>query len=73
MNKPETPNRVASSAGLAGDDVVIGALKKRYFEVASKEDYPNTPKLTAEADHLEKAIRELQAKPHDANASEQQD
>lgn len=37
--------------------VVVATLKKRYFEVVAKEDYPHTPKLTQEADKLEAAIR----------------
>jgi len=43
-------------------DVVIDALKRRYFDVVSKERIGETPKLTAEADQLEKAIREVQRK-----------
>ena len=41
-------------------DPVIDALKQRYFKVAAKEDFPNTPMFTAEADRLEVAIRSLQ-------------
>lgn len=44
------------------DDVVVGALKKRYFEVISKERIGSTPELTSEADKLEAAIRELTQK-----------
>jgi len=51
------------------DDVVTATLKKRYFDVLSKEDYPRTPKLTDEADNLERAIRELEAKNHATNAA----
>ena len=51
------------------DDVVTATLKKRYFEVLAKEDYPRTPKLTEEADNLERAIRELEAKSHATNAA----
>lgn len=41
-------------------DVVVDTLTKRYFELLKKEDYPKTPGVTAEADKLEQAIRELQ-------------
>ena len=51
------------------DDVVTATLKKRYFEVIAKEDYPRTPMLTEEADNLERAIRELEAKSHATNAA----
>lgn len=73
MNK-QTDSQAASepqvrrSALLAGDPI-IESLKKRYFDVISKEDYPNTPKLTQEADHIEKAVREMQQKHPPTNAS----
>lgn len=51
------------------DDVVTATLKKRYFEVLSKENYPRTPELTEEADNLERAIRELEANSHATNAA----
>lgn len=44
------------------EDFVIDALKRRYFDVVSKENIGKTPKLTQEADHLEQAIKELMAK-----------
>lgn len=44
------------------DDFVIAALKQRYFAVLRREDYPRTPQVTKEADHLEHAIKELLAK-----------
>jgi hypothetical protein len=45
----------------SSDCVVVGTLKKRYFEIALKENYPNTPNLTAELDNLERAIREFES------------
>ena len=44
------------------DDIVVASLKKRYFDVISKEDYPRTPKFTEEADNIETAVRDLQKK-----------
>lgn len=41
------------------DDVVISALKARYFDLLKKEDIPHTPKITSEADRLEEAIKKL--------------
>ncbi len=43
------------------DDVVVATLKKRYFELLTREHIPHTPAVTAEADRLETAIRELTA------------
>jgi hypothetical protein len=39
------------------DPVVMNALKKRYFDVISHENYPHTPDLTSEADRLEVVIK----------------
>ena len=39
------------------DDIIIRALKQRWFSLAPQEDYPRTPKITAEMDQLEEAIR----------------
>lgn len=50
-------------------DPIVESLKLRYFDVLRKEDYPKTPKLTQEADHLEKAIRELQKVSDDKQSS----
>ena len=44
------------------DDVVIAALKKRFFAAAEREDYPHTPKATEECDHLQHAIRAMMVK-----------
>lgn len=44
------------------DDLIVSTLKKRYFDLVSKENYPHTPSVTAEADNLERAIKELMAK-----------
>ena len=44
------------------EDVVMIALKARYFDLLRKEDIPNTPKVTLEADRLEQAIKELKQK-----------
>lgn len=41
-------------------DEIITSLKKRYFDLLAKENYPHTPKLTQEADNIEQAIAELQ-------------
>lgn len=35
----------------------MNALKKRYFDVISHENYPHTPDLTSEADRLEVVIK----------------
>lgn len=43
------------------DDIIIHALKQRWFALAPTENYPQTPKVTAEMDHLEEAIRDLKA------------
>lgn len=43
------------------DDVVVATLKKRYFDLLPKENFPGTPEITREADHLERAILELTA------------
>lgn len=47
---------------LQEDDFVIATMKKRYFDLVAKENYPKTPDITKEADNIEKAIRELQSK-----------
>lgn len=67
----ETEARGGSCApvSLLAGDPIIESLKKRYFDVISKEDYPNTPKLTQEADHIERAVREMQQKHPPTNAS----
>jgi hypothetical protein len=39
--------------------VTLQILKNRYFDILSKEDYPNTPQITEEADNIEKAINKL--------------
>lgn len=56
---PEKPTAIPEPEK---DDVVVATLKKRYFELASKENIGHTPKITAEVDHLEQAIRALQSK-----------
>ena len=43
------------------DDIVIHALKQRWFALALTENYPHTPKISRELDHLETAIRDLKA------------
>lgn len=45
---------------MALSELVIRALKSRYFELARLENYPETPAVTVELDELEKAIREHQ-------------
>jgi len=40
---------------------VVQSLKNRYFDIVSKEKYPNTPEITKEADCIEEAIKALQA------------
>lgn len=47
------------------NEILLSALKARYFELISKERYPDTPNLTKEADELEGAIKELQKKVKD--------
>lgn len=44
----------------APTDTVVASLKSRYFDILLKEDYPKTPKITQEADNIERAVRELQ-------------
>jgi hypothetical protein len=44
------------------DDEIVATLKARYFELAAKEDIPNTPELTRRVDQLECAIRDAQPK-----------
>jgi hypothetical protein len=39
------------------NSMVTQLLKDRYFEIALKEDLPNTPDITLELDKIEKAIR----------------
>ncbi len=46
-------------------DQTMQSLRARYFDVAARENYPHTPKLTQEADNLEAAIRELSSKSLD--------
>jgi hypothetical protein len=41
------------------NQVIINALKSKYFELALKENYPKTPELTKELDTLESSIKEL--------------
>lgn len=43
-----------------GDDIVIQSLKRRYFDIVGKENYPKTPQITKEADNIETAILQLQ-------------
>jgi hypothetical protein len=43
-------------------DVVMDALKARYFDLCAKEDIGNTPELTKQIDELESAIRAHQPK-----------
>jgi hypothetical protein len=38
-------------------DIIHNSLKKRYFEIAAKENYPNTPDITSELDSIEKIIK----------------
>ena len=40
-------------------DLVIKSLKKEYFDLVAKENYPKTPEITAEADEVEAAIKEI--------------
>ena len=44
------------------DDIVIKALKEKYFAIVSKENIGHTPDLTKQADNLEAAIRKLTKK-----------
>lgn len=52
-----------------GKDIVIDTLKKKYFELSLKENYPNTLDITKELDNLEKAIKELEDKNKELVAS----
>lgn len=40
------------------NDIILQTLKKRYFDLASRENYPHTPPITKELDELEAAIRD---------------
>jgi len=53
-------NATTPSSFPVGDDIVIQSLKRRYFDIVGKEDYPKTPQITKEADNIEAAIRQLQ-------------
>ena len=48
-----------SNVNILQNDAVISTLKKRYFELASKENIGITPDITKEIDNLENAIKEL--------------
>lgn len=39
------------------DDIVLKALKSRYFNIINTEDRGKTPEITEELDKLETAIR----------------
>ncbi len=45
------------------NDVVIENLKARWFDLAKKEDMPNTPDITKQLDNLTEAIRRMEAAP----------
>ena len=40
--------------------IIIEALKKKYFEIAPNENYPNTPEITKQLDTLENKIKQEQ-------------
>lgn len=44
------------------DNPAIEVLKKKYFELAPREDYPKTPKVSEELDAIEQAITKLTGK-----------
>ena len=44
-------------------DIIIRNLKLRFFDLARKEKIGETPQITREVDHLQEAIRKLQATP----------
>jgi hypothetical protein len=39
-------------------DIILETLKKEYFRLLRKENYPKTPDLTKKLDELEQAIKE---------------
>lgn len=41
------------------EDIIVTALKERYFNLIKKEDIPKTPAITNELDKIEKTIREF--------------
>ncbi|MDO8610995.1 MAG: hypothetical protein Q7R95_10730 [bacterium] len=41
------------------NDIIISTLKKKYFDLAAKENIGLTPEITKEIDNLEEAIKEL--------------
>ena len=49
------------------DDIVLDALKSKYWTQIKKEDIGKTPEITKELDHLEEAIREFQKTPVQAS------
>lgn len=43
----------------APKDIVVDTLKKEWFDLALKENYPHTPEITQKLDNLQQAIKEL--------------
>ena len=48
-----------SNATKIHKDMIVGALKAKWFTIAPKENYPHTPEITKELDNLEEAIVEF--------------
>lgn len=42
------------------EDVIVTALKNKYWELIKKERIPGTPEITKNLDKIEKQIKELQ-------------
>jgi hypothetical protein len=38
-------------------NIVIDTLQKKFFELAEKENYPNTPDITSQLDILQNEIK----------------
>ena len=48
-----------------GMNIIITTLKKKFFELAAVENFPNTPDITAQLDELQARIKkELANEPH---------
>jgi len=49
-------------------NIIIQTLKKKFFELAAVENFPNTPDITEQLDQLQKRIKKELAKMPRANS-----
>ena len=49
-------------------NIIITTLKKKFFELALVENFPNTPDITEQLDQLQKRIKKELAKMPRANS-----